>query len=75
MVREHTVDELRSVLKDLRTAIDALEAALITDKRQRSKAAKRLEEVKMQEAVILAKLGPVDVRPHQSASDQESKLA
>jgi hypothetical protein len=56
MVREHTVDELRSLLKDLRTAIDALEATLITDKRRRSKAAKQLEEVKMQEAVILAKL-------------------
>ena len=62
MVREHTVDELRLVLKDLRTAINTLEAALITDKRQRSKAAKRLEEVKMQEAVISAKLAQAGVQ-------------
>jgi hypothetical protein len=62
MVREHTVDELRSVLKGLHTAIDALEAALITDKRQRTKAAKRLEEVKMQEAVISAKLAQAGVQ-------------
>jgi hypothetical protein len=62
MERKHTIDELRSVLKDLRAAIDVLEAAVITDKRRRPKLRKRLEEAKIQEAVILAKLAQVGVR-------------
>ena len=63
MERKHTIDELRSVLKDLRAAIDVLEgAAVITDKRRRPKLRKRLKEAKIQEAVILAKLAQAGVR-------------
>lgn len=61
MAREHTVDELRSVLKDLRTAINALAAALPADTRRRSKLRKRLKEAKIQEAVILARLAQAGV--------------
>jgi hypothetical protein len=62
MKHQHTVDELRSVLKDLRAAISVLEAAVITDKRSRATAGKRLKEAKIQEAVILAKLAHVGVK-------------
>jgi hypothetical protein len=63
MERKHTIDELRSVLKDLRAAIDALEAAaVITDKHRRPKLRQRLKEAKIQEAVILAKLAQVGVK-------------
>jgi hypothetical protein len=63
MERKHTIDELRSVLKDLRAAIDVLEAAaVITDRRRRPKLRKQLKEAKIQEAVILAKLAQVGVK-------------
>jgi hypothetical protein len=62
MERPHTVDELRSVLKDLHTAIGVLEAAVVADKRRRTKIGKRLKEAKIQEAVILAKLAEAGVK-------------
>jgi hypothetical protein len=62
MAREHTVTELQSILKDLRTAIDTLEASSVSDKRHQSETRKRLKEVKMQETVILAKLAKAGVK-------------
>ena len=53
---EHTTDELRSMLNDLRMAIKALETALTLQPRPGAKARKLLREAKIQEAVILAKL-------------------
>ena len=56
MAKEHTIDELRSILNDLRMAINALETSLTLQPRPGAKARKLLREAKMQEAVILAKL-------------------
>jgi hypothetical protein len=62
VAREHTVDELRSILKELRTAIDTLEATSVSDKRHQSVLRKRLKETKMQETVVLAKLAQAGVK-------------
>ena len=62
MAREHTIDELRSILRELRTAIDTLEAASVSDKRHQSEIRKRLKETKVQETVVLAKLAQAGVK-------------
>jgi hypothetical protein len=58
----HTIDELRSVLVDLRMAIETLEASLTAGGRPKNNVLKRLQEAKIQEAVILAKLAQAGVR-------------
>ena len=57
MESQHSIDSLRTVLKDLHTAIEALEAKLASSSGRRTRELRlRLEEARIQETVILAKL-------------------
>jgi hypothetical protein len=58
----HTIEDLRVILRDLRNAIEALEAIEQTTARQRIVIRRRIEEAKVQEAVIMARLAESGVK-------------
>ena len=60
MTDQHNVDDLRAILNDLRKAIETLET--IPRGRMKTTVRRRLEEAKIQEAVILTKLAKLRVK-------------
>ena len=61
MENEHSIDSLRTVLRALHDKIEALEAGATLDRRD-WKLRKRIEEAKLEEAIILAKVAKSGVK-------------